>query len=88
MANHTGSRRYDWSGYSHTAEWTSSLPKTFSLFAKRAGAIKSLDQQNALAGENVLPRVLNWFHVAMLGTGRYRCRFHQLVRVRRAAAHA
>jgi len=45
------------------------LPKTFSLLAKRAGAIKTLDQQNTIAGENALPRVLNWFHVAMLGTG-------------------
>jgi len=69
MANNPDTRRYDWTGYSHTAEWASSLPKTFSLFAKRAGAIKNLDQQNAIAGENALPRVLNWFHVAMLGTG-------------------
>jgi hypothetical protein len=115
-----GARRYGWSGFTNTAEWARSLPKTFSLFAKRAGHVRDAESQAAekvaagvemaqvllacgqrvvlwvkrgctLAGAPPTPppppdvgvtacrwrcrcrcwllQVLNWFHVAMLGTG-------------------
>eukprot|EP00878_Enallax_costatus_P036496 GHUV01040990.1.p1 GENE.GHUV01040990.1~~GHUV01040990.1.p1 ORF type:complete len:281 (+),score=47.38 GHUV01040990.1:220-1062(+) len=67
----TTSRRYGWSGFTNTAEWAQSLRDTPSLLVNRAGYVKDGDSQSlekAAAGSE-MKKVLNWFHVAMLGTG-------------------
>jgi hypothetical protein len=65
------SRRRRASGFDSAQEYFSSLKQTPRLVAKRAGYIRSTEEQmadkEAAAGD--MKKVLNWFHVAALGTG-------------------
>lgn len=59
------------SGFDCGKDYFSSLPKTPSLLVKRAAYIRSAEEQLAdkAAAKGDMKQVLNWFHVAALGTG-------------------
>eukprot|EP00882_Tetradesmus_deserticola_P001730 GHRQ01001859.1.p1 GENE.GHRQ01001859.1~~GHRQ01001859.1.p1 ORF type:complete len:634 (+),score=216.50 GHRQ01001859.1:64-1902(+) len=64
------SRRYDWSGFDSTKDYLRSLARTHKLLS-RAGYVRHPERQLAdkAASGTELKKCLNWFHVAMLGTG-------------------
>ncbi|KAF8072860.1 CAT1 [Scenedesmus sp. PABB004] len=65
------SGRRTWSGFAKTADWAASLRRTPVLLARRAGYIRDPAEQLAdkAAAGTEMAKVLNWFHVMMLGTG-------------------
>lgn len=66
-----GDRSYEWFGFSNGREYLSSLATTPVLFAKRCFLIRDakMQEEGRQAAGGDLKKVLNWFHVMMLGTG-------------------